>query len=92
MFAVSLGQLYALACSLPEVIKFCPPGLSAANRSYIYDIWGMEGEDSFDSFIGDNPPDDESFVNASAFTRDYRSAEYLYARFVAFTDSAVDID
>lgn len=92
MFAVSLGQLYALTRSLPEVIKFCPSGLSAANRSYIYDIWGMEGEDSFDSFIGDNPPDDESFVNASAFTRDYRSAEYLYAGFVAFTDSAVDID
>jgi len=92
MLTVSLGQLYALTRSLSEVIKFCPPGLSAANRSYIYDIWGMEGEDSFDSFIGDNPPDDEGFVNASAFTRDYRSAEYLYARFVAFTDSAVDID
>lgn len=92
MFAVSLGQLYALTRSLPEVIKFCPPGLSAANRSYIYDIWGVEGEDSFDTFIGDNPSDDKSFVNASAFTRDYRSAEYLYAGLVAFTDSAVDVN
>jgi hypothetical protein len=51
----------------------------------------MQGEDSFDALVIDNPPDGEGFVNSAAPAGDYGAGKYLGALFVAFSDAAVDV-
>ena len=52
----------------------------------------MQREDSLDTLVGNDPPDREVFVNAPAFTGNYRAGEYLRSLFVALFNPAVNLD
>lgn len=51
----------------------------------------MKWENSLYSLVIHDSPDSEGFIDSATFAGDYRAAEYLYALFVAFFDSAPHI-
>ena len=92
MIAVSLSQFDGLAGSLAEVVQFCPAGFAASNRLNIQNVRRMQRENPLYPFVIDDPPDRESLVDSPAFAGDYRAGKDLCSRFVAFLDSAVDVN
>jgi hypothetical protein len=92
VLAVPLGEPDGLAGSVAKVVELGPPGLAASDRFDIDNVGRMQREDSLDALVGDDPPDREVFVDAPAFTGDYRAGKYLRSLFVALSDPAVNID
>jgi len=86
-----MRESYGLSGSFAEVIEFCASCFSTSNWADIDNVRGMKGEDTLDSFIGDNSADGEGFANAATFACDYRSGEYLDALLVTFLNLAADI-
>jgi len=52
----------------------------------------MQREDSLHALVIDNSPHREAFVYPSAFTRNYRTSEYLGADLIALLDTAMNIN
>ena len=52
----------------------------------------MKREDSLNAFITHDAPDNERFVYSPSSACNYCAGEYLNAFFVAFFNSAVDVD
>jgi len=92
VFAVSVREPDGFACSLAEKIEFCAPYFSASDGPDIDDVGRMEGEDSLDALVAYYSADGECFVDSAALSGDYSAGKNLHALFVAFFDSAVDID
>jgi hypothetical protein len=90
--AVPLSELDGLTASVAQIIELGPPCFAASDRLDIEDVGRMQREDSLDALVGDDPPDGEVFVNAPAFTGNYRAGKYLRSLFVALFDSAVNLD
>lgn len=51
----------------------------------------MKWKDSLDALVSDDPPDREVFVDAPAFTGNYRAGKYLRSLFVALFNPAVNL-
>jgi hypothetical protein len=52
----------------------------------------MQREDAFDTFIADDAPYGEGFVNASSFSTNDHSGKDLDACFASFLDAAAHVD
>jgi len=89
--AVSVRELDGLACTFTEVIQLCPPRFAASDRPDVYYVGRMKREDSFNTFVINNPSNSKVFVNAAALTGNYGAGKYLGTLFVAFFDAAVDV-
>jgi len=89
---MSLGEPYGLAGPATQVIKLGPSGLAASYRLDIEDIGRVKRENSLDTLIADDSPDSECFVNAPAFAGDYCAGKDLRSLFVAFFDTAMNLD
>jgi hypothetical protein len=92
MVAVPLSKPYGLAGSVTQIIELGPPGLAASDRFDIEDIRRMQWENSFDSLVTYHSPDGEGFVNAPAFAGNYGAGKDLRSLFVAFFDTAMNLD
>jgi len=90
--AVALGEPDGFSAPFPQVEKLCPSCLSASDSLYLRDIRRIQREDTLDTLVSDDPPDDESFVNSPSFTRDYGPGEYLNPLLAAFLDLAMNIN
>jgi len=91
VLAVPLCQLDGLAGSLTQVIKLRTSLFAASDGLDIHDVGRVQREDSLDAFVVYDSPDREALVDAPAFTRDYRTCEYLRTLLVAFFDAAVNV-
>jgi len=92
VFAVSLSESNRLAGPLAEEIQFCTPCFAASNRLDIEYVRRMKREDSLHAFVIDDSPHRKGLVNAPPLSGDYRAGEYLNTLFVAFSDSAMNIN
>jgi hypothetical protein len=90
--AVPLSEPDGLAGPISQIIELCPPGLTASYWPDIEDIGRMQRENSLDTLVTDDSPDGEGFINAPAFTGDYRAGEDLCSLFVALSNAAMNLD
>ncbi len=91
MLAVAMCQANGFSGSLAEVVQFCAPCFTAADRFYIHDIRRMEREYSLNAFVIHDSAHGKGFIYSPAFVCNYRAGKYLNALLVAFYDSAADI-
>ena len=92
MFAVFLYELRGLACSRAKVIQLGSSGLAASGRLDIDDVGRVQREYPFDAFARDDSADGERRIDAPAFSGDDRTRENTDTFFVAFLDSAMNVN
>jgi hypothetical protein len=92
VFAVFLDELRGFACSLAEVIQFRSSGLAASSCLDIDDVGRVQGEYPFDAFTRHDSADREGRADAPAFAGDDRARKNADTLFVAFFDSAMDVN
>ena len=92
MLAVFLYELCGLAGSRAEVIQLGSSGLAASSRLDIDDVGRVQREYPFDAFARDDSADCERGIDAPAFAGDDRTRKYTDTFFVAFLDSAMNVN
>jgi len=92
VLGVFLGEADGFAGALAQKVELGASCFTAFCCLDIDDVRRMEREDSFNTFICNEPADGEGFANAGAFSRDNSAAEDLDALLVAFHDFIRDVD
>ena len=91
VLSIFFGESDGFAGSFSQEVKFCTSCFSTFCCLNIDDVRGIEGEDSFNAFICDEPSDGEGFAHPGPFSSDDGAAEDLDALLIAFDDFIIDV-